>query len=84
MLPATFRMGLAYALAAALVVPSSGNAEATRDIMRREAFGTPGENMRGGWMGQAIQENSRNQPSRRLAFGASPLVNARVYDQGLY
>jgi hypothetical protein len=73
-----FFTAVSYALSAALAVPISGNASGVVETMRGLAFGSPSENMRGGFMGQAIMADARNQPSRTLSLGASPLISARV------
>ncbi|SEK37337.1 hypothetical protein SAMN04515666_101352 [Bosea lupini] len=73
-----FYQAVIYALAAALVVPISGNATGAVETMRALAFGTPGENMRGGFMGQAMQADARNQPSRALGFDDNPLAMERA------
>ncbi len=72
--PPVFALAVTYALAAGLVVPISGNASGIADSMRALAFGTPTENMRGGWLGQAMQADARNQPSQVLGFSDNPLA----------
>lgn len=76
--PPVFATAVTYALASALVIPISGNATGVADAMRVLAFGTPAENMRGGWMGQAITADARNQPSRSVALSDNPLADARA------
>lgn len=43
--------------------------------LRAAAFGSDGQNLRGGLMGAAIQANSRNSPVKRLP-GSNPLLDA--------
>lgn len=75
--PPVFVQAVIYALAAALVVPISGNPGDNAEAMRRLAFGTQAENMRGGWLGQAMQADARNQPSRVLGLNDNPLASLR-------
>lgn len=75
--PPVFYQAVIFMLASVLVVPISGNASGVIEAMRVMAVGTANENMRGGWMGQAMQADARNQPSRTVSLADNPLANIR-------
>lgn len=76
--PPVFAQAVIYALAASLVVPISGNSGGIADSMRALAFGSAAENQRGGWLGQAMQADARNQPSRTIGLDDNPLAMERM------
>lgn len=50
--------------------------ERRRDLLRRDAYGTPSEGYRGGAIGVAIAEARRATPARAVRLGAGPVVGA--------
>lgn len=72
--PDNFTWAVIKALAAELCQPISGFAQQAM-AFSAIAYGTPDELGRGGAVGEALREDTRNQPSKRLL--RNPLLDAR-------
>jgi hypothetical protein len=63
-------------LGAEFLIPMSGNS-GMLDVIQAKAWGAPQENRRGGFLGDAIKFDSRQQPSTALLETSDPLTDAR-------
>ncbi|WP_057464469.1 hypothetical protein [Pseudovibrio sp. POLY-S9] len=70
---AAFMEAATLALAAELVMAIASR-EKKRDALRRDVYGTPQENMRGGLIGVAIQAEAQGTPSKKLKLRGNPLT----------